>query len=197
MGQAALVPALVWQGQLWRLVTWTFFERDPLSLLFGALTLYWFGRDLCYAWGSRRFLITFLAIAVASAAVTSLLARLGWDGLMARAWTGSWPVILALTIAWAMIFPERQLMFMMALPMTGRVLVYVTFGGTLLYAAFGGLASYVPHLAAQLLMAGYARGWSLRGLWQTMRIRNYERRARRRARHLKVVKKQEPPRWMN
>ncbi len=194
---AALNPALVWQGQVWRLFSWVFFERDPLSLLFGALTLYWFGRDLCQAWGSRRFLATFFLIAAVAAGVTVLLARLAWPALMGGVWTGSWPVILALTIAWAMIFPDRQILFMMALPMTGKTLVYVTFGGTLLYAAFGGLATYVPHLTAQLLTVGYARGWSLRGFWQSVRIRGYERRARRRARHLKVVKKQAPPRWMN
>ena len=197
VGGATLVPLLVWQGQLWRLVTWVFFETDPLSLLFGALTLYWFGRDLCFAWGSRRFLVTFFGIAVAAAAVTSVLARFAWPPLLVSGWTGSWPVISALIIAWAMIFPERQILFMLALPISGRALLWLTLGGTVLYAIFGRFASYVPHLAAQVLMIAYARGWSLRGLWQSMRIKRYERRARRRASHLKVVRKQEPPRWLN
>ena len=195
---AALIPELVWRGQLWRLVTWVFFETDPLSLLFGALTLYWFGRDLCHAWGARRFLTTFFGIAVAAAAVTSLVARFAWPPLMTgMPWTGSWPVITALIVAWAMIFPERQILFMMALPMSGRALLWVTLGGTLLYAVFGGIGAYVPHIAAQLLMLVYVRGWSLRGFWQSIRIKGYERRARRRASHLKVVRKQDPPRWMN
>ena len=193
---AALVPGLVWQGQLWRLATWVFFETDPLSLLFGALTLYWFGRDLCFAWGPRRFLATFFGIAAAAATVTCLLAQFAWPSLMGAGWTGSWPVISALIIAWAMIFPERQILFMLALPVSGRALLWLTLGGTLLYAVFGRLLAYVPHLSAQLLMIAYARGWSLRGLWQSLRIKNYERRARRRASHLKVVKK-DPPRWMN
>src|SRR6266571_1626741 len=72
---AALVPALVWQGQLWRLVTWVFFERNPFSLLFAALTLYWFGKDLCYAWGPRRFLATFFVVAIGAAAITCLVGR--------------------------------------------------------------------------------------------------------------------------
>jgi membrane associated rhomboid family serine protease len=193
---AALVPALVWQGQVWRLVTWVFFEGDPLSLLFGGLTLFWFGRDLCFAWGARRFLVTFFAIAVAAALATTLLG-LAWPPLLRGYWTGSWPVISALIVAWAMIFPERQILFMLALPVSGRALLWLTLGGTLLYAVFSRLELYVPHLAAQLLMMAYARGFSLRGLWQSWRIRGYERRARRRASHLKVVKKQDPPRWMN
>jgi membrane associated rhomboid family serine protease len=194
---AALEPFAVWQGQLWRLVTWVFFETDPLSLLFGCLTLYWFGRDLCFAWGARRFLVTFFGIAALSAVVTCLLARFAWPVLLGAGWTGSWAVITALIVAWAMIFPERQILFMLALPVSGRALLWLTFGGTLLYAVFGHLGSYVPHLAAQLLMLAYVRGWSLRGLWQSIRIRGYERRARRRASHLKVVRKQDPPRWMN
>ncbi len=194
---AALIPVRVWQGQVWRLVTWVFFETDPLSLLFGALTLYWFGRDLCYAWGSQRFLATFFGIAVLSGVVTVVLARFAWPPLLGGAWTGSWAPLTALIVAWAMIFPERQILFMMALPMSGRVLLWLTLGGTLLYAVFAGVAPYVPHITAQLLMLAYARGWSVRGFWQSLRIKGYERRARRRASHLKVVRKQDPPRWMN
>jgi membrane associated rhomboid family serine protease len=193
---AALEPARVWRGEVWRLVTWVFFETDPLSLVFGALTLYWFGRDLCYAWGAQRFLATFFGFAVASAIATCVLARV-WPALYGAGWTGSWPVITALIVAWAMIFPERQILFMLALPVSGRALLWLTLGGTLLYAVFGRLYAYVPHLAAQGLMVLYARGYSLRGLWQSFRIRSYERRAERRASHLKVVKKEDPPRWMN
>jgi len=127
---AALVPELVWEGQLWRMATWVFFETDPLSLLFGALTLYWFGRDLCFAWGPRRFVATFFGIAAAAATVTCLLARFAWPTLMGAAWTGSWPVISALIIAWAMIFPERQILFMLALPVSGRALLWLTLAAT-------------------------------------------------------------------
>jgi membrane associated rhomboid family serine protease len=193
---AALAPSLVWHGQVWRLVTWVFFENDPFSLLFGALTLYWFGRDLCYAWGARRFVFTFFGIAALTAAVTCV-AALWWPELYASRWTGSWPALSALVVAWAMIFPERQILFMLALPISGRALVWITLGGTVLYAIFGRLSQFVPHLTAQLLMMAYARGWSLRGFWQQMRIRSYERKARKRASHLKVVKKEDPPRWMN
>ncbi len=193
---AALVPALVWRGEVWRLVTWVFFETDPLSLVFGALTLFWFGRDLCNAWGPRRFLFTFFGLAVAASLATSLIA-LAWPALLGYGWTGSWPVVTALIVAWAMIFPERQILFMLALPVSGRALLWLTLGGTLLYAVFGRLHAYVPHLAAQSLMVLYTRGYSLRGLWQSLRIKSYERRARRRASHLKVVKKEDPPRWMN
>jgi len=198
VGAGALVPGLVWRGQLWRLATWLLFESGPgapLNLLFGGLTLFWFGRDLCHAWGPRRFLATFVGVAVAAAAITCALARFALPVLLAGAWTGPWVPITALIVAWSMIFPERQILFMLALPVSGRALLWLTIGGTVLWAAFSGFYAFVPHLVAQLLMVGHGRGWSLRGLWQSLRIWQYERRARRRAAHLKVVKKED--RWLN
>lgn len=195
---AALIPAYAWTGQLWRLVSWTFIETDPLSLVFGAMMLYMFGRDLCFAWGARRFVATFFGISALSALVTCLVARAGWPALLGRGWLGPWPVIDALVVAWAMIFPERQILLMFALPVSGRALLWVTVGGTLLWAIFNrDFGGFVPHLAAQGLMVLYARGYSLRGFWQSWRIRSYERRAKRRASHLKVIRKEDPPRWMN
>ncbi len=194
---AVLVPGAVWAGQLWRVVSYPFFESDPLSLVFGGLMLFWFGRDLSYAWGARRFLLTFLAFTAAAGVVTCLVARV-WPVVWVHPYLGIWPVVDALVVAWAMIFPDRQILLYFALPVSGNTLLYLTIGGTLLYAVFGGLAAFVPHLAAEGMMLILARGYSLRGFWQTMRIRSQERRARRRAKHLKVVgKESEPPRWMN
>ncbi len=194
---AVLVPVAVWEGQLWRVLTYPFFESDPLSLVFGAMMLFWFGRDLSYAWGPRRFLITFLAFTAAAGVVTCLVARV-WPAVWAHPYLGIWPVADAMVVAWAMIFPDRQILLYFALPVSGSTLLYLTVGGTLLYAIFGGLVSFVPHLAAEAMMLVFARGYSLRGLFQTVRIRSQERRARRRARHLKVVDKEsDPPRWMN
>ena len=64
----------VWRGEVWRLVTWVLVETDPLNLLFGGLVLYWFGRDLCDAWGERRFLVSYFAFPAVAAVLTSLLA---------------------------------------------------------------------------------------------------------------------------
>ncbi len=196
-----LVPAAVLRGQLWRLVTWPFFERDPFSLLFGGLTLYWFGRDLCWAWGPRRFVATFFAITAVAAAATTLLAlALPQLQLAHRPYLGAWATLSALIVAWASLFPERQILLMFALPISGRALLWITVGGTLLYAVFYGIAGFVPHLLAQGAMALYLRGVSARGLFQSLKIRSLERRARRRASHLKVVHKNGDGtggRWLN
>src|SRR5207253_3309647 len=43
-GYGLLVPPLVWSGQVWRLITWQFFELEPIGLIFSCALLYWFGR---------------------------------------------------------------------------------------------------------------------------------------------------------
>ena len=197
-GALALVPAAVLNLEVWRLFTWVFIETDPLSLVFGGLMLYWFGRDLAWAWGPQRFLATYFGLAVAAAAITTGLAlfvpRLAMGG-----WLGAWPVLSALVIAWAGIYPDRQILFMFALPIAGRTLLWITLGGTVLYAIFGSIERYVPHLVAQGLMLLTLRGLPFRGAWQTLRVREMERRARKRSAHLKVVKKNGSGRgdWLN
>ena len=154
---AIFSPDLAWRGEAWRLVTYPFFEGDPFALLFGGLMLWMFGRDLASAWGERRFLLAFVGLGAGAAVGTSLLA-LAWQRLHAGLWAGPWPVIDALVVAWALRFPGRQLLFMFALPVNGRALLWLTVGGTALFAIFNGVAPYVPHLLAEGLVALWLRG---------------------------------------
>jgi membrane associated rhomboid family serine protease len=199
-GLGILVPALVLDGEVWRLVTWPYFEGDPVSLLFAALTLYWFGRDLAYAWGPRRFLLMWIGFSAASGLAAVALA-LALPSLGGAGYAGPWAVLSAMLVAWGLLFPERQMLMYFALPMSGRALVWITIGGTLFFAAFSrDFSPYVPHLAAEGLMLLWFRGLSPRGAWQSLRIWLGERRLRRRAKHLRVIKKDGkggPPRWLN
>lgn len=199
LSASVLLPGAVWSGQVWRLVTWILFETNPLNLLFAALMLYWFGRDLSMAWGERRFVLTYFAFGAASAAATCLVGR-AWPSVLGGVYIGPWPVLDAMIVAWALIFPDRQILIWFALPVSGRALLWVTLGGTVLYAIFGGVAAFVPHLCAEGLMIAFAQGWSVRGVWQRMRIASWERRARRKSKHLRVIERDRDdsrPRWMN
>jgi membrane associated rhomboid family serine protease len=186
-------PALVWRGEVWRLLTHPFFENDPLALLFGGLMLWMFGRDLALAWGERRFLGAFLGLGAGAAAATSLLA-LAWPRLLGVHLAGPWPVVDALVVAWALRFPDRQLLFMFALPVSGRALLWLTVGGTALYAVFAGVVPYVPHLLAEGLAALWLRGPGLR-------LPRLPRWRRRRGTFEVIHADRDPdsgrPRWLN
>jgi membrane associated rhomboid family serine protease len=190
-------PAVL-EGQVWRLVTWTLLEGNPLSLLFAGLTLYWFGRDLAWAWGPRRLLTTWLVLGAAVGALMCGLSQL--QAGAADLYAGPWPVLSGLVVAWGLLFPERQILFNFLFPMSGRTLAWATVGLTVFFAAFEGLRAHLPHFAAQALVLLWFRGLSVRGAWQSLRIWLGQRRMRRRAAHLRVMgkdRKNDPPRWMN
>jgi membrane associated rhomboid family serine protease len=192
-----LVPELVWRGQIWRLATWVFFENDPLGLLFAGLMLYWFGRDLAEAWGPRRFIAVYMGFTVVVAGITCLVAKFLWPTLLSVPFMGTWPVADALIIGWALMFPGRQIMLYFVLPVGTQALIYLTFGGTILYAIFSPFPGlFFPHFTAEILMLFYARGLSFRRLWYRFQIARGER-ARKKAKHLKVVDRDEPPRYLN
>jgi membrane associated rhomboid family serine protease len=188
-----LAPADVWRGEAWRLVTWVLLETDPLSLLFGGLVLFWFGRDLCEAWGERRFLLAYFGTAAVAGVLVSLLA-LAWPAVRAARWTGFWPALDALVVAWSLLFPFRQILLFFALPVTGKALVWVTVGGTVLYALFSGFLPFLPHLLAEGAMYVHASG-NGPGRWlRKLRMARGGRKGR-----FQVIRADRDPdrRWMN
>lgn len=199
---AALSPAMILRGQLWRLVSWPFVQADPFTLLFGGFMLYWLGQQLSYVWSEQRFLARFFGYAVFASVATTLIA-LVWPPASA-AHVGVWPVANALIVSWAMLYPDRQVNIWGILPITGRTAAWLVLGGTLLYgiAAGGlrGIGSFMPHLTALAAAWLLARGLGVGGALRDARGWVAEREAKRRARHLKVVKKDgddDRPRWMN
>jgi membrane associated rhomboid family serine protease len=183
-----LVPNLVLQGQVWRLLSWVLFEHDPLSLIFAGLALYWFGNDLARVWGPGRFLAVYFGLAGAAAIVTCLLAIV-WPALGMTPYAGPWAVVDGLIIAWALSFPTRNIFVYFVLPLSGKNLIYATLGGTLLFGLLGGISRFVPHFAAQLLTLAVLRGTPV-DIWRRLRFEFAYRGWRRRASRLREV----PPR---
>jgi membrane associated rhomboid family serine protease len=199
---AALSPIGILRGQVWRLVTWPFVQGDPFALLFGGFMLYWLGQQLSFVWSEQRFLSRFFGYAVFASVATTALAIV-WAPASAPH-LGVWPVANALIVSWALLYPDRMVNIWGVLPISGRTAAYLVVGGTFLYGiAAGGLRGiglFVPHLAAVALAWVLARGLGLGGVLRDARGWMAERDAKRRARHLKVVKKDgedDRPRWLN
>jgi membrane associated rhomboid family serine protease len=201
---AALVPARLIGGELWRLVSWAFVQNDPLTLLFGGLMLYFLGMQLAFTWSERRLVGTFLGLAV-GASLATVLVGIVWRPGLGLGHLGMWPVVNGLLLMWAMLNPHQQVNIWGVLPLTGRMLALLVVFGTFLYglAAGGmvGLATFTPHFAALLIGWALGRGKLPTRRWR-LQLREWwaERAFRRRSRHLKVIRKNgkdEPPRWMN
>jgi hypothetical protein len=154
---AALFPGLTLQGQIWRLLTWAFFEMNGLNLVLGAVLLGLVGRDLAGLWGGSRYLLGCIALSVAAGTLTSLVG-LAWKDVGTMGYLNIWALADALLIAWSLLFPNRTILFMFVLPAAGRNLLYLTVGITVLFAIMDGFFLYVPHFLAMGLMYAYIRG---------------------------------------
>jgi membrane associated rhomboid family serine protease len=193
-----LIPGRTWAGELWRLLTWPFLAGDPLSVLFGALALLWLGRDLAYAWGPRRLLRVWFGLSAATAVVVCALALL-WTPLRAFPFVAPFALVDAFIVAWATLFPNRQILMMFVVPLSGQQLIWATFALLLVYGLMQGLLGVLPHLVAMGLMLSHLRYGGPQDLLLQLRYRWLKLRSGRRRAHLHVVDRgrREPPRWVH
>ena len=188
-----LNPALVLRGEVWRLITWVFVEREVIPLVFGCLILYWFGGELSSVWGPRGFLVRYLGVAAAAGALATV-SSLVLPSARAAVYAGGMPAASAMVIAWSRFFPERQIRLYFVLPVSGRMLLYFTIAMTLVWAAFMGATPFLPHLFAEAIALAYlgvlrprtAKLFILRvRLW----LVRAKRKTRVRSSHLKSVRR--------
>ena len=194
---SVLVTRLVWAGEVWRLVTWAPLELSPLGLIFGCLLLYFIGPDLLHRWGTRRFFVNFFGGAAVVAAVTCLVGRFLWAEVAVIPHLGLWPMEEAMVIAWAALFPDRQILLFFALPISGRNLIAVTIAITVVMAALSGFPLFVPHFVAEAAALAYMDVISVRSWIVRARLAAFQRGYKRRTAHLTRVDldRDDPPRW--
>ena len=119
-----------------------------------------FGRDLAGVWGGFRYLVVCAGVALGAGAFTTLLG-LVWSDVYLTPYLSIWPLADALIVAWALLFPNRAILFMLVMPAAGRNLLYLTLGMTTLFAVMYGFSNFAPHFAAMTLMYAYVRGGTL------------------------------------
>ena len=190
----SLVPADVWHGQVWRLLSWPFIEPSPFGLIFACLFLYWFGRDLAAEWGDRQWLTVFGGVAAVAAVGTCLVARVD-PPVMDHAYLGGWGLASAMVVAWGLWFPHRVVRIYFIIPITGYWLAWLTVAITVVFAIYSGWEGYLPELFAE----GSILAWLYRRLlvakWAQARRdldqqRQRAERTRRRAKavsHLRLI----------
>jgi membrane associated rhomboid family serine protease len=154
---AALAPARVWHGELWRLVTWPLVEMGPLQLVVTCLTIYKFGGELATRWGDRRLLRFVLRLVIGTAVVTTVFATLVGATWLARC--GGWAMADVLVIAWARQFPRAELTLYGFFVVSGDRLVAMTLGVAVVFALYFGVVAMAPELIACAAAAMYPRGW--------------------------------------
>ncbi len=129
--------------QVWQLFTYMFMHGGFMHLLFNMIALWMFGMELENTWGSKKFLMYYLACGV-GAGISNLL--MGPVFGTAGPTVGASGAVYGVLIAFGMMFPTRPIFVYFLLPIQARyfVLLYILLE---LYAGITGTMDGVAHFA--------------------------------------------------
>jgi len=117
----ALTPQLVNEFYIWQLITYSFLHADFFHILFNMLTLWMFGGELEILWGSKRFFSFYLFSCLMGGILTYLVDT--FTGFKQGTVLGASGGIYGLLAAYAIIWPNREVLFMMIFPIKIKYMV--------------------------------------------------------------------------
>jgi membrane associated rhomboid family serine protease len=154
-----LRPADVFhEFHLWQPITYMFLHAGIAHILFNMLALWMFGVDLEHRWGTRAFARYYAITGVGAGIATVLISKLPFDvtsSIYGVTTIGASGAIYGLLLAWAMLFPHRQILFMFIFPLPARVAAALM-GAMSFFSAITGTNGSV---AEATHLAGLAVGW--------------------------------------
>jgi membrane associated rhomboid family serine protease len=164
----ALQPAEVMTGlRLWQPLTYMFLHGSISHILFNMLSLWMFGVELERMWGTRFFTRYYLVCGVGAAATTILASfvpgSIG-DQLYISRTVGASGAIYGLLLAYALYFPDRQILMSFLFPVPAKYFVMIIGAIAFLSAAGsgGGGVAHAAHLGGLLVGWLYLRGRRVR-----------------------------------
>jgi len=146
---------------VWQIATYLFLHDvsgNFTHILFNMLALWMFGVDLERRWGSRGFVKYYAITGVGAGVVTALVSLLPFAAtrdIYEVTTVGASGAIYGLLMAWALLFPTRQILFMFIFPLSARVAAFLM-GAMSFLAAAGGVNDSV---AEATHLAGFVIGW--------------------------------------
>jgi len=152
--------AVLGQAQVWQLVTYLF-VHSPSSIfhiLFNMLAVWMFGVELERRWGTPFFAKFYFVCGVGAGVCTMVAAFLPFDATARLYFTttiGASGAVYGLLMAWALIFPHREILFMFIFPLKARIFVLLV-GAIAFFSAMnssGGPVASIAHLGG--LLAGW------------------------------------------
>jgi len=126
LGYLALIPVRVLRdGYLWQLATYMFLHGGIGHILWNMLALWMFGADLEGTWGTRRFLQFYFFCGV-GAGICVVLANymLPWGNPRIPT-IGSSGAIFGILMAYAMLYPTRNILFAFLIPIQVKYFVMI------------------------------------------------------------------------
>ncbi len=159
-----LANVYVFQGQLWRIGTYMFVHdlNNIFHILFNMLCLYMFGIPVLEQIGQNKFLQLYLFGGIFAA-----LCAIGLDfftpGITFT--KGASGAVYALLVAFALFFPNRQILLFFLFPVQAKWAVAIFIGISLLFIAGSDGTSHVAHLGGIVFGFLYIKYQSIIETW--------------------------------
>jgi membrane associated rhomboid family serine protease len=187
-GWLALTPMSTLHGMIWQVFTYSFLHVDVMHLILNMMVLAFVGSDIEAVWGIRRFFI-FYSFCILSAGVFYMLMQLVIANpiYLQMPMMGASGGIYGLLLAYAILFPDREMLFMMIFPMKSKQFVILLAGIEFLQALFSGQSglSAIAHLSG--MGAGLFFMWlQAKGIQLDFK-KSADASAKKRPNHLKLV----------
>lgn len=128
-GVLSFVPAYIFRGQLWRLLSFVIVPEASGNIIFFAITLYFYyfiGSALERQWGTARFNVFYFTGVVSSIVVGLMIGAVG-GGLMNCIWptTTMYYVNMSLFFAFATLYPDMRVLLFFIIPIKIKWLAYL------------------------------------------------------------------------
>jgi membrane associated rhomboid family serine protease len=147
-----LVPWDVVHGEIWQLVTYLFLHSlaSPWHIVLNMLMLWMFGTAVEETWGTNRFLKYYFVCGI-GAGVCVVLANLIFGNPLQPV-IGASGAIYGLLLAFGMLFPEQELLFMFLFPIKAKYFVMIA-GAMVFLGSFSlsGPVSDLAHLGGMIV----------------------------------------------
>ncbi len=137
-------------GFVFQLVTYPFMETQLMGFIFNSLVVWFIGSELEAQWGRKvylRFLlINLIAVGLIFVLVTTVF--FFGTGYYSTPLHGLNGINFAMLMAYALLYPDRQMSLMMIFPMRARTFCWILAGIEAYMALFSGVTSSWAHLLA-------------------------------------------------
>lgn len=140
----------LFQGLIFQLITYPFIEVQLMGVLFNCLIVWFIGSELESQWGQKIYLRFLLLIVIGVGLIFSLVNLIFFFGtpVYFASLHGLSGINFALLIAYSLLFPDRQMAFMMIFPMRARTFCWILVGIEAYMAIFSSLKTSWAHLLA-------------------------------------------------
>ncbi len=128
---------------LWQLFTYMFMHAGFIHLLFNMFALWMFGMELENNWGSKKFLLFYLACGIGAGISNIFLGPLFGQG---GPTVGASGAVYGILLAFGIIFPDRPIFLYFFIPIRAKYFVMI-FMAIELYAGITGTQDGIAHFA--------------------------------------------------